>query len=805
MLITITVASCSGSSSPVTPGSPGDNLAGNPGVHSSTNKMLWGLYDVRLDPVSMTTEVIPHRAAEFRANVTMFLQPPAGNIHNLGIQITDVENWLTEGLLDVNVTLTHPFPGLDYYTGFDVLGVFINYGDTTGLHDPGIFYTTSPDNPRLLNPDGYTRWFNPVEFELPGILGFTEGTLGNKAMGFSATLNPYKYFCDTLDFEDDFTEFLHNPNSVDDRGLFSSTGTNTREYQLQFPLVDDKPWLVFQYAVVAAWEEPLVDPPIDIPSDFPISANASEACHLSVADNGSTLFYDNGSGGGTVSIRAELFDWGAAINPSGILGEFSRIIIESPNSPIVGNYLEFYPADFAPYIEPGTAVSSVANLEFTGVEPISTDDVQFLVTVETNPVLTYDQGYGTPAPDELLASYFMFSIPVGSNPCANFTVTGADPDPGESGMQYEGFEVYGTNFQSGSNLAVDIMDGDTVVVSATNVSLIDSTTITCDLDLCGVNPGSYDLRVTNGCDPVSYGSMPYTIDPDPLKNIELRDGALASDLGVCQDTSEIYVVFSDYQLWLYTGDYSTGTFKNAYPGLNRVEAQRQIDSIPNEATMGNTGGNGQYIYDQDEDYFWYAGYTGNLIDVIGPYGNSRHYYFQNASTYMRCSRRNINQHGGYVSLYLNTGSGSGYVNMVAVSGVDCSRNLDENASGWFYYLEGAPEYTVERTDYHGSGSDHYQTPAGTYLSGPGDGNDEINDPLDISCDYNNNVYILDILSTGEPVVKVYDSDMTYIGSFGDSTSISGTPLRIDCDEGDDEVHVLHTDGVSIFRPCELPV
>ena len=91
-----------------------------------------------------------------------------------------MSEWLDKGKLTVDVGLTHPFPGLDQFTGHDVRGVFIAPGDTVSNYDTAITYTSSTDNqPKLLNPDGYTRWWNPVEFGVfPPIFSYTPGALG---------------------------------------------------------------------------------------------------------------------------------------------------------------------------------------------------------------------------------------------------------------------------------------------------------------------------------------------------------------------------------------------------------------------------------------------------------------------------------------------------------------------------------------------------------------------------------------------------------------------------------------------------
>lgn len=98
--------------------------------------------------------------------------------------------------------------------------------------------------------------------------------------------------------------------------------------------------------------------------------------------------------------------------------------------------------------------------------------------------------------------------------CDAFSVTGSDPENGQAEKIYMDFTVYGENFQDGSNLAVDIMDGTTIVTSGSlPITYIDSGTLECEMDFTGVPEGDYTLRVTNGCDPVSYQSMDFTVDP----------------------------------------------------------------------------------------------------------------------------------------------------------------------------------------------------------------------------------------------------------------------------------------------------
>ena len=75
-------------------------------------------------------------------------------------------------------------------------------------------------------------------------------------------------------------------------------------------------------------------------------------------------------------------------------------------------------------------------------------------------------------------------------------------------------------------------------------------------------------------------------------------------------------------------------------------------------------------------------------------------------------------------------------------------------------------------------------------------------PLDITVDSNYNIYILEINSDGAPEIWAYNPDGVMIARSGalTSTEISGDPLRIEThlSADPDEVHVLHTNGVTKF-------
>jgi len=71
---------------------------------------------------------------------------------------------------------------------------------------------------------------------------------------------------------------------------------------------------------------------------------------------------------------------------------------------------------------------------------------------------------------------------------------------------------------------------------------------------------------------------------------------------------------------------------------------------------------------------------------------------------------------------------------------------------------------------------------------------------------------LDELSTFTARIKVWDFDgttPTSLGGFGDSTSISGPPLRLEGGDFDGKIFVIHGHAttqwsLSIFQPYEMP-
>ena len=219
--------------SPISPPVPDNNteLTTPSGNHSGCDcgHNLWGFWQGVLDPETGDIEFVSLREALFHVNVTGYLQSPLP----LGLAIVMNDFNKTEGTVDLDLTITHPFPDSNL-RGFDVRGIVMGAGDT--LHsdlDTSIIYA-APTGFRLENADGYSRWWNAGEFTTEGLYGYTPGDLGFKIFTPATTLNPYKYFTDPLSANDPVVPKV----SVANRGTFSTAPAPpelTRNYQLKFP------------------------------------------------------------------------------------------------------------------------------------------------------------------------------------------------------------------------------------------------------------------------------------------------------------------------------------------------------------------------------------------------------------------------------------------------------------------------------------------------------------------------------------------------------------------------------------------
>jgi len=263
-------------------------------VGSAGNRWMWGLWDVTILADRSTVEVAPVRIAAMHLNVVRLIEvTPCHDCLRIG-NITPV----APNTIEVDVTLIHPFPGLDKYTGFDVRGVFISEGNFT-FPSSGRMIALGDDVPTVLNADGYTSLFNPTEFPptAPPALGYIAGKYATGG-DLTSTLNPF------LAYRRDAP-----------RRIFEAGGSETRTFRLYAPPGP----IHFGYAVDASWQ--LVQGEITDPlTDFPPDANCLEAYKISV-----DIPYDvNSSWMSQNPINVEVFDHQG-------IATISTVTIEAPD------------------------------------------------------------------------------------------------------------------------------------------------------------------------------------------------------------------------------------------------------------------------------------------------------------------------------------------------------------------------------------------------------------------------------------------------------------------------------------------
>jgi hypothetical protein len=802
IFLALLVVGCSGTGNPVSPIIEGNPyLTGENHESQASDTWLLGYYDIYYDIQTRTFEAELNRNIGYTLNIVPFLNlmtiPKYGI--TFGSLVVHDDDPTVLGI-DVDFNIYHPFPGLDQYSAYDIRGVVIGNASNSLSYD-GITVANHGTDLWMKNPDGYTRWFNPMEFTTDKIFGYCPGGFQNLAG--DAMVNPYKYYSKHLGADDNLWSYLTGSNNWD--GFFESG--SGRRMELEFPLPPDGIGLKFGYAVVVCWEEQGPIGPY-----HPVHVSEPVAASVLVTPN---IWYNETEGsGGDLILDIDLFSWDE---------QPSVVKIESS---VLDNIAEF---DFDSCAMPGGDHYSTWHVE-APVGILNTAENHYFWVIAECQSSDYNNGLPEiPSSDGTLAAFFRYDLEVGSepynHPCEDIMVVSADPSSMASGGDYAGVEIMGNYFFDNLPMEVDLVDGTTVLASATNVQWLSGTSLTCDISMCGVSPGDFQLRVKNGCAPDAYGYLDYTIDPDPLKNINLRQGIAIRDLSVCMYSHEPFVIFIDGEIYIYDenySDYQTNTGTGDYTPCNLICTQNPYDDPPTGdhayPTIGSNvpGIGGFLVYYRDTHTFVSMG-SDYVLDVIGMYGNTRHYSLYNSGSTFTPVRKNLAPpHGGFWGAFLgNCGSGDGLINKAAVVGVDISYTLNNPPNPappynnyqtryWMYFLEASPDLSVERCHYVDKdiydNTTHLVIPEGTYLH-----NGELIDPRDICTDLDNNVFILDVDSSGQAVIRVYDEDLIPLGVVGDASSISGDPLRIDNDDDTQSVHVAHSDGVSIFRKCELPI
>jgi hypothetical protein len=521
VFIGILVISCSGNgtNSPVTP---------NGGLSTTDNsspkelqKQLWGYYDLHFDFANGTVESVVNRSVMFNANVVEFINGnPAGlTFPSLDVDVTD-PNFVG---VDIDVAIAHPLPDAAY-NGYDVLGVFIGDGSRTLSYMGG--KTSEPGTDQsLTNADGLTRWFNPGEFGVPGVLGYTPGLLATSGYTGTSTINPYKLFADDLGADDDAYGFVAAGVG---NNVFSAGSTNTRNYLLEFPV--PTPNVVFNYAIVASWngEEPENHP-----------ANTTESIVYTTQVTPDIFYVDAGNNGGDLIMDLSLGGYGP--QPSTIIVESSVL---SANSLIIPSAV----------VTGGGSTYSTYHIEIPADNITGTTGNYVYVMAEYGSA-DYSNEFGVPndASADPLAAYFYFDLFVSDTPynSAPEISSGVDGETNPAVDTVEQYSVTATDPDLDPlTYEWDLYDnGGGVYVFQDDPGNGDGT---IDIDFTGFTAGSFTVSctVTDGTDDTD--ATPLDIDVfDPV--LYHWDGVTDGAGGLTEDDCAPLGPGTQDSRWAYMG------------------------------------------------------------------------------------------------------------------------------------------------------------------------------------------------------------------------------------------------------------
>jgi len=362
---------------------------------SSTH--LWWIWDVNFDPGNRDFELLTDRTMAFTCNATHFIEGPP---LELKIKLVDFYDDGTTAYLTSDVMIKNPFDD-NLYPGFDVMAVFMGDGSDEIPGLPG-FNVQSETDQRLLNPDGYTRWYNHPEFSGAGsiwkMFGYNAVDMGVHSYIPSAVLNPYKYFADGLGETDNPYDFIrmHEMN----RGIFEEQTENSRRFEIAYPSTEP---LRFKLAIIAHWNrnDNHPDPP-DTIFDFPPAANVDETLLCNFDDNSTVYYISDTESGGNIRLDISPWDWTASLIGNEVDEYEIRCYSDAFDSPVVLPKTPVYSAFKYHTFRTAIPVMSV----------VSQEPIQVWVEVAYTD-LDYSNNYGVPNDASgVLANYFLTEVEV---------------------------------------------------------------------------------------------------------------------------------------------------------------------------------------------------------------------------------------------------------------------------------------------------------------------------------------------------------------------------------------------------------
>jgi len=390
------------------PALPGIDPALNPGPegYSAAGPVhqCFGFFTITADTASGEFDIVPLRSSQWHFNITSILNKTMG----IGAAGVPAEADPAHGLFVLDISLTHPFATKPQFSGFDVKGILVTPGTLAIGNDT----FADLDEIRLLNSDGYTRWWNPSEFPLSGMLGYTQGVLATAPAGLlTATVNPYKAYADLLDAESDVSTLAGETLDSDTgRAVFTAGSSNTRRYRIRFPM-NPGPQAIFGYAIDVAWNTPSPNPPLQIPDDFPIEANQPEAFYIEIDPYQSSLYYDDeaASGGGMLALNIHISDW-QGISSGDLQSEIASVAVAAPD--LFDGYQS------ATYVsEDSTRATFGIDLTAYAV-PTHSGDNMIVARIVSSDGSTFKQT-GAPGPSEALKAYQVYLLDIPDPDCVS--------------------------------------------------------------------------------------------------------------------------------------------------------------------------------------------------------------------------------------------------------------------------------------------------------------------------------------------------------------------------------------------------
>jgi hypothetical protein len=253
---------------------------------------------------------------------------------------------------------------------------------------------------------------------------------------------------------------------------------------------------LFNYAIIASWNEPLPSPPQSIPDDFPMNANSATPIHVALTDYSTLYYLDGSSFGGDLILEAEIFDWTQFFAPGTLRNKLSRVVVESRDGLIQGNHWEATPQELV--FQPGDTLNSLRMLITVPGTPIASGMTDLLVAIEIDSDSGYYQGYGETAPDADMAIYLRPFIEIDDCPAA--MIGNMSTFQASEGDDMKSLDLYGSGFVAGSQLSIRLMDSVTdEVIHCLETEFVDSTHIKTTFNFNGIEPGVFNIVCTNGC------------------------------------------------------------------------------------------------------------------------------------------------------------------------------------------------------------------------------------------------------------------------------------------------------------------